>query len=336
MTEKLIPLRIAGVGYSLPDTVVTNDDLTKLYETSDEWIYSRTGIKERRVVSGEQNAIDLGFEAAQKAIEKSGISPDDIDLILAASSAPPDLYPAIACHIHQRLGIQKQIPAFDITAACSGLIYGMSIAKAYIASGMYKNILIVATDNNSRLVDWSDRGTSILFGDGAGAMVVTQAEDGIDDIIAIDIKADGNFGHLIELSYDGKNCPLVEQYEPKPQGIRMNGRGVYTFVAKILPQYVEELLTNAGMTPDDIAYLIPHQANIRIIHAVQERIGFTEDKVVTNMKYYGNTSAASIPIALAESVEKGNVKLGTTAILCGFGAGMTWGGAIVRLRDGIC
>lgn len=336
MTEKLIPLRIAGVGYSLPNTVVTNDDLTKLYETSDEWIYSRTGIKERRVVSGEQNAIDLGFEAAQKAIEKSGISPDDIDLILAASSAPPDLYPAIACHIHQRLGIQKQIPAFDITAACSGLIYGLSIAKAYIASGMYKNILIVATDNNSRLVDWSDRGTSILFGDGAGAMVVTQAEDGVDDIIAIDIKADGNFGHLIELSYDGKNCPLVEQYEPKPQGIRMNGRGVYTFVAKILPQYVEELLTNAKMTPDDIDYLIPHQANIRIIHAVQERIGFTEEKVVTNMKYYGNTSAASIPIALAESVEKGNLKLGSTAILCGFGAGMTWGGAIVRLREGIC
>lgn len=336
MTEKLIPLRIAGVGYSLPDTVVTNDDLTKLYETSDEWIYSRTGIKERRVVSGEQDAIDLGFDAAQKAIEKSGINPDDIDLILAASSAPPDLYPAIACHIHQRLGIQKQIPAFDITAACSGLIYGMSIAKAYIASGMYKNVLIVATDNNSRLVDWSDRGTSILFGDGAGAMVVTEAEDGIDDIIAIDIKADGNFGHLIELSYDGKNCPLVEQYEPKPQGIRMNGRGVYTFVAKILPQYVEELLANAGMTPDDIDYLIPHQANIRIIHAVQERIGFTEDKVVTNMKYYGNTSAASIPIALAESVEKGNLKLGSTAILCGFGAGMTWGGAIVRLREGIC
>lgn len=211
MTDKLIPLRIAGVGYSLPETVITNDDLTKLYETSDEWIYSRTGIKERRVVSGEQNAIDLGFEAAQKALEKAKMDPDEIDLIIAASSAPPDLYPAIACHIHQRLGIKEQVPAFDITAACSGLIYGLSIAKAYIASGMYKNILIVATDNNSRLLDWTDRGTSILFGDGAGAMVVTQSEDGIDDVIAIDIKADGNYGHLIELSFDGKNCPLVEQ-----------------------------------------------------------------------------------------------------------------------------
>ena len=227
MTDKLIPLRIAGVGYSLPETVITNDDLTKLYETSDEWIYTRTGIKERRVVSGEQNAIDLGFEAAQRALEKAKMNPDDIDLIVAASSAPPDLYPAIACHIHQRLGIKAQIPAFDITAACSGLIYGLSIARAYVASGMYKNILIVATDNNSRLVNWEDRSTSILFGDGAGAMVVTQAEDGIDDIIAIDIKADGNYGNLIELSFDGKNCPLVEQYEEKPKGIRMNGRGVY-------------------------------------------------------------------------------------------------------------
>ena len=213
MTDKLIPLRIAGVGYSLPETVITNDDLTKLYETSDEWIYTRTGIKERRVVSGEQNAIDLGQEAAQNALAKAKMKPEEIDLILAASSAPPDLYPAIARHIQSRLGITKPIPAFDITAACSGLIYGLSIAKAYIASGMYKNILIVATDNNSRLVDWTDRGTSILFGDGAGAMVVTQAEDGIDDVISIDIEADGNYGNLIELSFDGKNCPLVEQYE---------------------------------------------------------------------------------------------------------------------------
>ena len=249
---------------------------------------------------------------------------------------PPDLYPAIACHIHERLGIKKPVPAFDITAACSGLIYGLSIAKAYIASGMYKNILIVATDNNSRLVDWSDRSTSILFGDGAGAMVVTQAEDGVDDIIAIDIKADGNYGHLIELAFDGKNCPLVEQYEPKPKGIRMNGRGVYTFVAKVLPQYVEDLLANANVKAEDIDYLIPHQANLRIIQAVQERLGYSDDKVVTNIKYYGNTSAASIPIALAEGVEKGNVKLNSTAVLCGFGAGMTWGGAIVRLREGIC
>ena len=210
MGNNTIPLKIAGVGYSIPDTVITNDDLTKLYDTSDEWIYSRTGIKERRVVSGEQNAVDLGLEAAQRALEKAKINPNDLDLIIAASSAPPDLYPAIACHIQTRLGITTQIPAFDITAACTGLIYALNIAKAYIASGMYKTILLVATDNNSRLVNWEDRGTSILFGDGAGAMVVTASDDGVDDIIAIDIKADGSIGDLIELAFDGKNCPLVE------------------------------------------------------------------------------------------------------------------------------
>ena len=156
MGNNTIPLKIAGVGYSIPDTVITNDDLTKLYDTSDEWIYSRTGIKERRVVSGEQNAVDLGLEAAQRALEKAKINPNDLDLIIAASSAPPDLYPAIACHIQTRLGITTQIPAFDITAACTGLIYALNIAKAYIASGMYKTILLVATDNNSRLVNWED------------------------------------------------------------------------------------------------------------------------------------------------------------------------------------
>ncbi len=336
MINNAIPLRIAGVGYSVPETVVTNEDLTKLYDTSDEWIYSRTGIKERRVVSGNINAVDLGFEAAKNALDKANIKPEEIDLIIAASSAPPELYPAIACVIQDRLGIEKHIPAFDITAACTGLIYGLNIARGFIASGIYKNILIVATDNNSRLVDWEDRSISILFGDGAGAMVVTPSEDGVDDIIALDIRANGHIGNLISMPLNGKNCPLVEQYEPQPQHIRMNGKGVYAFVAKILPGYVEELVANAGLKAEDIDYLIPHQANIRIIQAVQERLGYADEKVITNIKYYGNTSAASIPLALAESVEKGKVKLGSTAILTGFGAGMTWGGAIVRLREGIC
>jgi len=335
MTE-LKPIKIAGVGYCVPKTVVTNDDLTKLYETSDEWIYTRTGIKERRLVSGNEDAIDLGAEAARKAIEKSGMDVEDIDMIIAASTAPIELY-SMGCQIYKRLGIKKQIPAFDIAAACTGLIYGLSVAKGLISSGMYKNILVVATDNNSKLLDWTDRGTSILFGDGAGAMVVTQSDDGIDDIIAIDIKSDGNYDHLISLRFDGENCPLVDKPDVVHDSkIHMNGRGVYAFVAKILPKYVEELLQSSGMTSDDIDYLIPHQANIRIIQAVQERLGMPEEKVVTNIKYYGNTSAASIPIALAEGVEKGSVKLPSTAILCGFGAGMTWGGAIVRLREGIC
>ena len=336
MIDKAIPLRIAGVGYSVPDTVVTNEDLTKLYDTSDEWIYSRTGIKERRLVSGNESAVDLGVEAAKKALDKSGIKPEEIDVVIVASSAPPQLYPAIGCRIQAALGIVNNVPAFDITAACSGLIYALSIARGYIASGMYKNVLIVATDNNSRLLNWEDRTASILFGDGAGAMVVTASDDGVDDIISLDIRADGSIGDLISLDLAGQNCPLVEQREEKPQFIQMNGKEVYRFVARVLPEYVEKLIADAGMKAEDIDYLIPHQANLRIIQAVQERLGYSDEKVVTNIKYYGNTSAASIPLALVESVEQGKVKLGSTAILTGFGAGMTWGGCIVRLREGIC
>lgn len=336
MINNAIPLRIAGVGYSVPETVVTNEDLTKLYDTSDEWIYTRTGIKERRLVSGNESAVDLGVEAAKKALDKSGIKPEDIEIVIVASSAPPQLYPAIGCRIQTALGIANNAPAFDITAACSGLIYALSIARGYIASGMYKNILIVATDNNSRLLNWEDRTASILFGDGAGAMVVTASEDGVDDIISLDIRADGSIGDLISLQLSGKNCPLVEPNDEIPQFIQMNGKEVYRFVARVLPEYVEQLIADAGMKAEDIDYLIPHQANLRIIQAVQERLGYSDEKVVTNIKYYGNTSAASIPLAMVEGVEKGKVKLGSTAILTGFGAGMTWGGCIVRLREGIC
>ena len=336
MINGAIPLRIAGVGYSVPNTVVTNEDLTKLYDTSDEWIYSRTGIKERRMVSGDESAFELGVDAAKNALAKSDIKTEDIELIIVATSAPSQLYPAMGCRIQAALGVPNNIPAFDITAACTGLIYALSIARGFISSGMYKNILIVATDNNSKLLDWSDRSCSILFGDGAGAMVVTAAEDGVDDIISIDIKSDGSIGNIIEFNLTGKNCPLVEPNTEKPAFITMNGKEVYRFVARVLPEYVEKLVADAGLKNEDIDYLIPHQANLRIIQAVQERLGYSEDKVVTNIERFGNTSAASIPLALVESVEQGKVKLGSTAILTGFGAGMTWGGAIVRLREGIC
>jgi len=335
MTNKLIPLKIAGVGYSVPEKIITNEDLKKLYDTSDEWIYTRTGIKERRVVCGEESAIDLGFKAAQNAIAKAKINVEDIDLIIAASSAPVDLYPAMACRIQAKLGI-KNIPAFDVTAACSGLIYTLDMAKAFISSGMYKTVLIIAADNNSRLCDWEDRSVSILFGDGAGAMVVTQSDDGIDDILSIDIRADGSLGEFITLPLTGQNCPLVEPCEQKPSYVKMNGKEVYKFVVKVLPEYIDKCLKEANMKAEDVDYFIPHQANQRIIDAVQQRLGYSDEKVISNIKYYGNTSAASVPIALAEGVESGKIKLPSTAILCGFGAGMTWGVAIVRLREGIC
>lgn len=331
------PLKIAGIGYCIPKTVITNEDLTKLYETSDEWIYTRTGIKERRVVSGEETAIDLGLDAAEKALSKSGISPKDIDCIICAASVPPQLYPTLACTLQDKLGITKTIPAFDLTAACTGLIYALQVARGFIGTGLYKNILIVASDNNSKITNWEDRGTSILFGDGAGAMVVTESSDGIDDILALNISANGSIGQLIYTDMPGQNCPLVTPSEKVGDGkIHMNGKEVYKFAVTTVPKYVEECIEQAGMKAEDIDYLIPHQANQRIIEAIQSRLKYPDEKVISNIKYYGNTSAASIPIALVEGVEQGKIKLGTKAILCGFGAGMTWGAAVIRLREGVC
>ncbi|MBP3820856.1 ketoacyl-ACP synthase III [bacterium] len=331
------PIKIAGVGYSLPKSVITNEDLTKLYETSDEWIYTRTGIKERRVVSGDETAIDLGFNAAQKAIAKSGLKPEDFDCIICAASVPPQLYPTLGCTLQAKLGIPNNIPAFDLTAACTGLIYALQVARGFIGTGIYKTILIVAADNNSKITDWSDRGTSILFGDGAGAMVVTEAEDGIDDILSIKVSADGSIGHFIYTDMPGQCCPLVQQASKVGDGkIHMNGKEVYKFAVTTVPPYVEECIASSGLSAEQIDYLIPHQANQRIIESIQNRLKYSDDKVISNIKYYGNTSAASIPIALVEGVEQGKIKLDSTAILCGFGAGMTWGAAVVRLRKGIC
>ncbi len=331
------PLKIAGIGYCVPKTVITNDDLKKLYDTSDEWIYTRTGIKERRVVSGNETAIDIGLTAAKNAIEKSGFKPDDIDCIIGAASAPPQLYPTLACTLQDKLGIGGNVPAFDLTAACTGLIYALQVARGFIGLGIYKTILIVASDNNSKITDWTDRGTSILFGDGAGAMVVTESEDGVDDILTLNISADGSIGQLIQTNFPSQCCPLVEQAQEVGNGkIIMNGKEVYKFAVTTVPKYVEDCIEKADMKAEDIDYLIPHQANQRIIEAIQKRLNYSDDKVISNIKYYGNTSAASIPIALVEGVEQGKIKLGSTAILCGFGAGMTWGAAVVRLRKGIC
>ena len=224
----------------------------------------------------------------------SVISDTLISGVIAAASAPPQLYPALACDIQTRLGIPNYVPSFDLTAACTGLIYSLQVARGLIGSGLYKNILIVAADNNSRLVDWKDRGTSILFGDGAGAMVVTEAEDGVDDILSLDVRADGAIGQYISMNMPGENCPLVAPCDPVDSKIHMAGRDVYKFVVTTLPNYVDKSIEEAGMKAEDIDYLIPHQANQRIIEALQQRLKYPDEKVISNIKYYGNTSAASM------------------------------------------
>lgn len=334
MSSILKPVRIVSLGRAVPETVISNDDLTKILDTSDEWITTRTGIKERRICSGNETAVDLGVRAAQEALDKANMKAEDIDLIIAAASAPTNIYPSTACEIQAKIGA-RNVPAFDMAAACTGMIYAMVTARAYISSGAYKNILIVATDANSRFVDWSDRSICVLFGDGAGAMILSESDDGIDDILSIDIKSDGAQGMNLVLPLDGENCPLVKHNEKHPLHIKMNGKEIYKFVVKTMPDSIQRCLNQANLEPEDIDYLVPHQANLRIIEGLQQRLKYDDNKVIFNIHKYGNTSAASVPIALSEAIEEGKVKLPSTAILCAFGGGLTWGSVIVKLRKGI-
>lgn len=332
--ENNIPIMIAGIGYAVPEAIITNEDLTKILDTSDEWISTRTGIKERRVCSGEENAVTLGVKASYNALAKAKMKPEEIDLIITAASVPTMAYPSTACLIQGEIGASKAA-AFDVTAACAGMVYAMNVAKAFITSGTYENVLIVAADTNSKFVDWEDRATCVLFGDGAGAMVMKKSPDGVNDIIEIDMLSFPEGVSYIKLPVSGKNCPLVEPNEQKPLHVHMNGREVYKFVVSKMPDLIMNCIERASLTPEEIDYLIPHQANLRIIDAMAERLNYDNSKVIVNIDKYGNTSAASIPIALVEAVEEGKIKLPSKAILTGFGAGMTCATAIVRLREGI-
>lgn len=329
-----IPIKIAGIGFHVPETVITNDDLTKILDTSDEWIKTRTGIERRHVLSGNETAVEMGIQAGKKALEKSGIPAEDIDYIIVAASLGTHIYPSTACEIQAALGANKAA-CFDITAACSGLIYGLGIARAFIKSGAAKNILIVATEGLSRCMDWSDRSTCVLFGDGAGAMMLTVSDDGQDDILSVELKSDGSCGNFIKMATPGKNCPLVEENEVEDMYVKMDGKEVYKFVVTNLPTYIEECVEKSGLKLEEIDYLVPHQANLRIIEALEKRLNFDPTHVISNIQEYANTSAASIPIALTESIQSGKIKLPCSAILTGFGAGMTVGSAVVRLREGI-
>ncbi len=329
-----IPIKIAGIGFQVPETVITNDDLTKILDTSDEWIKTRTGIEKRHVLSGNESAVEMGIKAAEKAISKSKINVENIDIIIAAASVETHAYPSTACEIQAAIGAVNAA-CFDITAACSGLIYGMGIARAFIKSESAKTILIVATDAISRCLDWTDRASCVLFGDGAGAMMLTVSDDEQDDILAVDLKSEGQYGNFIKMPIPGKNCPLAKPNDEEKMFVKMDGKEVYKYVVTKLPGYIEECVSKSGLSIKDIDYLVPHQANMRIIEALEKRLDFNPENVISNIKDYANTSAASIPIALTEAIEQGKMKLPCSAILTGFGAGMTVGTTVVKLREGI-
>lgn len=315
--------RILGMGSYLPEKVLTNADLEKIVETTDQWITERTGIKKRHIAADDQSASDLGLEAAKKAIENSGIDAKDIDMIVVGTATPDKMFPSSACYIGHELGIGG-VPAFDITAACPGFVYGLSIADQFIKTGHRKNVLVVGTEVLSRLVNWEDRSTCVIFGDGAGAAVVTSSEE--PGILSTHIHADGGYGDLLYCN-NGLRGQLGDFPEPQ---IVMRGNEVFKVAVKTLSGIVSETLDANNMSKDDIDWLIPHQANIRIIQATAKKLGAGMDKVVVTVDKHGNTSSASIPLAMCEAIEDGRIKRGDICLLESFGGGFTWGSALIK------
>lgn len=320
---------ILGVGMAVPNKVVTNADLENLVETNNEWIVSRTGIEERRITTDEEGSSSLGLTAAQRALANAGISPNDLDLIICATATGDYPWPSTACIIQEKLGAFRAA-AFDLSAACSGFTYALATAAGFIQTGAMRRVLVIGVDTLTKQVDWTDRGTCILFGDGAGAVVLGPC--GTDEgILASSLGADGRGFDQIWLEGGGNRLPVtLEVMEERRNCIRMKGAEVYKFAIKIMGEVSLAALGCANLTPADVDLFIPHQANIRIINASAQRMGLSPAKVFINVQKYGNTSAGSIPMALAEAVEQGRVKRGDVLVFVGFGAGLTWGANVVR------
>ncbi|QZN73508.1 beta-ketoacyl-ACP synthase III [Paenibacillus sp. DR312] len=326
--NNLRPVGIIGTGKYVPEKILTNSDLEKMVDTNDEWIVSRTGIKERHIAAPDQATSDLAYEAAIKALESSGMTGSDLDLIIVATITPDSSFPSTACILQDKLGA-KGAAAFDLSAACSGFVYGLASATSFIQSGMYNNALVIGADCLSRITDYTDRNTCVLFGDGAGAVVVGEVPEG-RGFKAFDLGAEGAGGSLLQMEGGGSRLPATaETVENKKHYINMNGREVFKFAVRVMGTATIEVLRKAGMERTDVDLFVPHQANIRIIQSAMQRLELPEEKVVVNVDKYANTSAASIPLALVEAAEEGRMKAGDTVLMVGFGGGLTWGASVL-------
>ena len=303
---------ILGIGRCLPEKILTNHDLEKIVDTNDEWIRTRTGIEERRIADDETNTSDLAYEAAVKALENAQISAEEIGLILVATVTPDHPFPSISCMLQERIGA-KNAAAMDVSAACAGFMYGMITAKQFIESDSYKYVLVVGAEKLSKVTDWNDRNTAVLFGDGAGAVVMGRVSEG-RGILSFELGADGTGAkHLYQDEF-----------------IIMNGREVFKFAVRQMAESSVHVIEKAGLQKEDVDFLIPHQANIRIMEASRQRLGLPEEKMSKTIKKYGNTSSSSIPIAIAEEWEAGKIKDDDVIVMVGFGGGLTWGAICMR------
>ncbi len=320
---------LKSIAMHVPSERVKNAEFQQFLDTSDEWIEKRTGIKERRFANDEEKSSDLGVIAAKQAIERAHLTPKDIDLVVVATLSPDFLaMPSTACVLSAKLGIENK-PAFDISAACTGFIYLLSVAKAYVESGMCENVLIVGAEKTSSVLDFKDRGTCILFGDGAGACVIGRTKRLEESILDVQISANGNFSNYLYTPRTLKPTPFNSKEEALEPFLCMKGNEVFKLAVKTLLKDVEMILEKNALKPEDVRLFIPHQANFRIIQAVREHLDFKDEQVVLTVHKYGNTSAASIPMAMGEAYEEGRLKKGDLMLLDAFGGGLTWGSALV-------
>jgi len=320
---------ILGIGKCVPEKVLSNKDLESMVDTSNEWIVQRTGIHERRIMESDTPLHELGSKAAMEALKNAGLTPDKIDLIIVTTETPDYLTPSMACLIQKSIGAANAA-AFDLNAACTGAVYGLTVASQFINTGYYKYVLVVSCEGLSRVVDWKDRKTCVLFGDGAAAMVVGQVEKGYG-ILATYIGADGSMGHNITIPCCYVNSEESEKrLSENKMVIWMDGSEVFKFAVRVMIQATETVLNQSGVSIKDVSLIIPHQANMRIIESAAKRLDIPPERVFTNVHKYGNTSSASIPIALIESIEKGLVSKGSYIVLVGFGGGLTWASALIK------
>lgn len=330
--------KITGLGYYVPDNVVTNDDLSKLMDTNDEWIQERTGIKERRhIVTGEDTTTSMGVKAAKIAIERAGIAKEDIDFVVFATLSPDFYFPGPGVLVQKELGL-KTVGALDVRNQCSGFIYSLSVADQFIKTGMYKNVLVIGSEIHSRGLDFTTRGrgVSVIFGDGAGAAILSRTEDTTTGILSTHLHSQGEHAEELALLAPGMGTrwvnEIVAENDPEDTSYypHMNGQYVFKHAVVRFSEVINEGLQANGLTVDDIDMLVPHQANLRISQFIQQKFKLPDSKVFNNIQKYGNTTAASIPIALTEAWEEGRIKEGDTVVLAAFGSGFTWASAIIK------
>ncbi len=331
--QPLCTSSIIGTGSYLPEKVLTNDDLSKIVDTSDEWITTRTGIKERHIAADDQATSDLASEAARRAMTAAGITPEEIDLIVVATVTPDMFFPSTACFVQRKIGATNAV-CFDISAACSGFLYALQVARHFLNAGSRTTALVIGAEKLSSLVNWEDRNTCVLFGDGAGAVVIRAVDADTDApgrVLSTVMGSDGNLSDLLKVPGGGSALPITpENAASRPNTIHMEGRETFKHAVTRMCQASEQALEMAGLTKADIAMVIPHQANARIITAIADRLGLPEEKTFVNVDKYGNTSAATIPVALDEAHRQGRIKRGDIVLLVAFGGGFTWASSVLR------